>query len=140
MIEKHNMFSSQQMRIYQNKFIEIAFIFLLSQIHIVWEKKIMLQYYYYLTCLTCHMTSLSSINSVTTKHEIFEQSTDSTNLQIIRCSFRKLLHYTELLCLCHRCLSVCTDCTAMNYKLSCQELKYIIAGKVLVLIVFFFLL
>ena len=75
---------------------------------------------------------------ICTKHETSEQNTDSTDLQITKCDFRKLLHYTELLCLCHECLFVCINCTIMNYKLSCQELKYIIIKKILVLIVFFF--
>ena len=77
---------------------------------------------------------------ICTKHETPGQSAGPTGLQTTGCGLGKLLHYTELLCLCCGCLSVCTDCTAMNYGLSCRELKYIIAGKALVLIVFFFLL
>ena len=77
---------------------------------------------------------------ICTKHETSEQSTDFMSLQIIRCSLRKLLHYTELLYLCHECLSVCTDCMTINYRLLYWELRYIIAEKALVLIVFFFLL
>ena len=76
--------------------------------------------------------------NICTKYETSEQSTDFMSLQIIRCSFRKLLHYIKLLCLCHKCLSVCTDCMTMNYRLLCQELRYIITEKTLVLIVFFF--
>ena len=75
---------------------------------------------------------------ICTKHETSEQSTDFMSLQIIECSFRKLLHYTELLCLCYKCLFVCTDCMTINYRLLCWELKYIIIEKVFILIIFFF--
>jgi len=47
MIEKHDMLSSQQMKTHQNKFIEITFILLFSQIHIIWKKK----YYYNITVI-----------------------------------------------------------------------------------------
>ena len=39
MIEKYDMLSSQQIKACQNKFTETALTLLLSQIHIVWEKK-----------------------------------------------------------------------------------------------------